>query len=153
MKHAPIVLFLTLLAIAAGCTTRTAQTPDGKVIYKSTRFGNKEAIKRVEYRAPDGSVFILDGYSSDQVEGMGIIAEAAARGAVQGMTGGAGTAGAASKAPVPKMEINEFGAFVPPASGGFFNAPNFPLPGQPVLQLDGKTITTNTYRPLNELRK
>lgn len=117
MKHAPIVL-LTLLAIAAGCTTRTAQTPDGKVIYKSTRFGNKEAIKRVEYRAPDGSLFILEGYSSDQVEGMGIVAEAAARGAVQGMTGGGGSAVPLSSIPVgmkmvpkddpskPQLEVN-----------------------------------------------
>lgn len=71
----------------AGCTTRTAKTPDGRVIYTSTRFGNKEAIRRVEYRAPDGSVFILEGYASDQVEGLGIVTEAAARGAVQGLTG------------------------------------------------------------------
>lgn len=144
---------LLLALIIAGCTTRTAQTPDGKVIYKSTRFGNKEAIKRVEYRGADGVVFILEGYSSDQVEGMGIVAEAAARGAVQGMTGGAGTAGAATKAPVQKMEISEFGAFVPPASGGYVLTPNFPLPGQPVLLFDGKTITTNIYRPLDGLRK
>lgn len=121
------------------------------VIYKSTRVGNKEAIKRVEYRGADGAVFILEGYASDQVEGLGIVTEAAARGAVQGLTGGAGTAGASAKAPVQKMEINEFGAFVPPAPGGFFNAPNFPLPGQPVLQWDGKAITTNIYRPLSEV--
>jgi hypothetical protein len=78
---------LLLALVIAGCTTRTAQTPDGKVIYKSTRFGNKEAIKRVEYHGADGVVFILEGYSADQVEGMSIIAESAARGAVQGMTG------------------------------------------------------------------
>lgn len=76
---APSMLLVIALALMAGCTTRTAQTPDGKVIYKSTRVGNKEAIKRVEYRGADGVVFILEGYSSDQVEGMGIIAEAAAR--------------------------------------------------------------------------
>lgn len=85
-------ILLIALAVMAGCATRTAQTPDGKVLYKSTRFGNKEGIKRVEYRGADGAVFILEGYSSDQVEGMGIIAEAAARGAVQGITGGAGGA-------------------------------------------------------------
>lgn len=164
MKHATIVI-LSCLALCAGCTTRTAQTPDGRVIYKSTRVGNKEAIKRVEYRDPDGSVFILEGYSSDQVEGMGIIAEAAARGAVQGMTGGAGGAVPLSSIPAgmkmvpkddpskPQPEIQGFGQFVPPKSGGYFNAPNFPLPGQPVLQWDGKTITTNIYRPLDELRK
>ncbi len=102
MKHAPIVILLTLLAVTAGCTTRTASTPDGWVLYKSTRFGNKEAIKRVEYRGKDGSVFILEGYASDQVEGLGIIAESAARGAVQGITGGAGGGVPAGMKLVPK---------------------------------------------------
>lgn len=83
MKYTVLLLALVFV----GCATRTAQTPDGRVIYKSTRFGNKESIKRVEYRAPDGSVFILEGYSGDQVEGLGIVAEASARGVVQGMTG------------------------------------------------------------------
>lgn len=78
---------ILLVAVACGCSTRTAQTPDGRVLYKSTRFGNKESIRRVEYRAPDGSVFILEGFAGDQVEGLGIVTEAAARGAVQGLTG------------------------------------------------------------------
>lgn len=81
------ILPILLAAIACGCSTRTAQTPDGRVLYKSTRFGNKESIRRVEYRAPDGSVFILEGFAGDQVEGLGIVTEAAARGAVQGLTG------------------------------------------------------------------
>lgn len=84
-------LLIVGVVALAGCTTRTAQTPDGRVLYKSTRFGNKEAIKRVEYRTKDGTVFILEGFSSDQVEGLGIVTEAAARGAVQGMTGQAGS--------------------------------------------------------------
>ena len=92
-------ILLVALALLAGCTTRTAQTPDGRVLYKSTRFGNKEAIKRVEYRSKDGTVFILEGFSSDQVEGLGIVTEAAARGAVQGLTGQAG--GLAKPATIP----------------------------------------------------
>lgn len=117
MKHASILL-IACIALVQACTTRTAQTPDGKVLYKSTRFGNKEAIKRVEYRGADGAVFILEGYSSDQVEGMGIVAEAAARGAVQGLTGGGGSALSGSAVPAgmklvpkddpstPKLEVN-----------------------------------------------
>lgn len=76
-----------LVALAgAGCTTRTLTLPGGGT-YKSTRFGNKEAIKRVEFHGPKGEVFILEGYAGDQVEGLGIVTEAAARGAVQGLTG------------------------------------------------------------------
>lgn len=155
MKHAPIVIFLTLLAIAAGCTKRMIEIPTkfGPVKYDSSRVGNKESIKEVVFTAPDGSSLTIKGFSGNQVDALEAVAEGTARGTAQGLTGGAGTAGAATKAPVQKMEISEFGAFVPPASGGFFNTPNFPLPGQPVLQWDGKTITTNIYRPLDELRK
>lgn len=162
MNMKPSILLIAL-ALLAGCSTRTAQTPDGRVLYKSTRFGNKESIRRVEYRAPDGSVFILEGFAGDQVEGLGIVTEAAARGAVQGLTGQAG--GLAKPATIPEgmkvvpkddpskpqPEIQGFGQFVPPQSGGFITVPNFPFPGQPVLQWDGKNITTNVYRPNMEV--
>ncbi len=87
------------LACLVGCSARKAMTPDGRVLYKSTRFGNRESIKRVEYRGPDGAVFIMEGFSGDQVEGMSMVAEASARGAVQGITGGAGGASALRSAP------------------------------------------------------
>lgn len=81
-------LLIASLFAFCGCTTRTLTMPDGREVYKSTRFGNKESIKRVEYRSAKGEVFILEGYDSDQVQAIGIAAEAAARGAVSGLTGG-----------------------------------------------------------------
>lgn len=81
-----IVVVLSWLAFTAdGCATRTISI--GGATYKSTRFGNKEQIGEVEVRQGT-NVFILRGYRADQVEAIGIAAEAAARGAVSGMTGG-----------------------------------------------------------------
>jgi len=68
-----------------GCSVRKASMPDGRVLYQSTRFGNKESIKRVEFRSEGGALFVLEGYASDQVEAIGIAAEAAARGAVSAL--------------------------------------------------------------------
>lgn len=84
----PILLAgVVILATAlAGCTTRTLTLPGGGT-YKSTRFGNKETMRRVEYVSPKGERFILEGFAGDQVEGLGVVTEAAARGAVQGLTG------------------------------------------------------------------
>jgi hypothetical protein len=83
---------IALLAacLAFGCTTRKAALPDGRVLYQSTRFGNKEAIKRVEFRSAAGDVFVLEGYASDQVEAIGVAVEAAARGAVGALVPSAG---------------------------------------------------------------
>lgn len=76
---------LTLLIVVNGCSTRTLTLPDGRVIYKSVRFGMKEAIKRVEYKDANGQSFVLEGYASDQVEALGVVTEAAVRGAVSGV--------------------------------------------------------------------
>lgn len=86
-KSAPIAL-VAAIGILTACTSRTFTLPDGSPIYKSHRFGNRESIKRVEYRSKDGSVFIMEGYGSDQVEAIAAGVEAGARGAVQGLMGG-----------------------------------------------------------------
>ena len=59
--------------------------PDGRVIYKSIRFGMREAIKKVEFHDANGQTFILEGYASDQVEALGVVTEAAVRGAISGV--------------------------------------------------------------------
>ena len=76
MKYLALILLLT-----AGCATRTVTLPDGSILYKSTRLGNKEQIKRLEFRH-GADVFILEGYSSDQVEALGIVTEAAVKAAI-----------------------------------------------------------------------
>ncbi len=70
-----------LLLLLAGCATRTVTLPDGSVLYKSSRFGNKEQIKRIEFRH-GADVFILEGYSSDQVEVLSAVTEAAVKAAI-----------------------------------------------------------------------
>lgn len=98
---------LLIIAIAlCGCTTRTLTLPDGREVYKSTRFGNKESIKRVEYRGAKGEIFVLEGYDSDQVQAIGIAAEAAARGAVSGLTGGYKLA-PKNDASEPQLELDQ----------------------------------------------
>lgn len=62
-------------------------TTNAVATYTSTRLGNNEALKEVRFEGPNGEVFIIQGWSGNQTEGMGIIAEASARGAVQGLTG------------------------------------------------------------------
>jgi len=79
-------LALVALIAITGCTTRTVTLPDGSVLYKSSRFGNKEQIRRLEFRHGT-DVFILEGYSSDQVEALGIVTKAAVEGAISGMKG------------------------------------------------------------------
>lgn len=81
---------LILLAVDVGCSVRTATLPDGRVLYSSKRFGTKEQIKRVEFRGSKGEVFILEGYAGDQVEALGVVTEAAVKGAVSAAVPGAG---------------------------------------------------------------
>lgn len=84
------------LALVAGCTSRNLSMPTkaGPFVYESQRLGNKETIKEATFVGADGSSFTLRGFTSDQVEALGVVAESAARGAVQAMTGqGGGTAG------------------------------------------------------------
>jgi len=73
------LLIIPLLLV--GCATRTVTLPDGSVLYKSSRFGNKEQIKRLEFRH-GSDVFILEGYSSDQVEALGVVTKAAVEAAI-----------------------------------------------------------------------
>lgn len=76
----PKILSATIsLCVFCGCTTR--EITIGGSHYKSSRFGNKEAISEIEFRRGD-EVFIVRGWKSDQVEAIGIAVEAAARGAV-----------------------------------------------------------------------
>jgi hypothetical protein len=70
------------LILSAGCTTREFTFGDMK--YKSTRFGNKERIKSIEFRHGDDLIKIV-GYSNDQVEALGIVTEAAVTAAIKSM--------------------------------------------------------------------
>lgn len=84
-----ILAIACIAIIAAGCTTRTATLPDGRVIYKSARFATDEKMKRVEFRSAGGDVFVMEGYSGNQTDAIGIAVEAAVKGALAGSTGGA----------------------------------------------------------------
>jgi hypothetical protein len=75
-------LLSIIILLACSCSTRRATLPDGRVLYESTRIGTKEQVKHVEFRSASGDVFIMDGYASDGVEALGIVTEAAVRGAV-----------------------------------------------------------------------
>jgi hypothetical protein len=81
MKLRAIAL-MTLIGCGFGCTIREVATPDGKILYKSTRFGNKETIGSIEYTFPDGSRFVLKGFGSDQVSALGVVTEAAVKAAI-----------------------------------------------------------------------
>lgn len=98
MKRLPI-LALVLVGIGTGCSTRSLVTPDGQYLFRSQRLGNREQIKELVYRTPDGSEFVLRGYSADQVEALSAVAEASARGAVSGINpaAGAGNLGLAAR--------------------------------------------------------
>lgn len=76
------ILILALIGCGNACTVREIATPDGKVLYKSTRFGNKETIGSIEYVFPDGSRFVLKGFGSDQVSALGVVTEAAVKAAI-----------------------------------------------------------------------
>lgn len=84
-------LILLCLAVLCGCSTRSLITPDGKYVYRSQRLGNREQVKELIYRTPDGSEFVMRGYSADQVEALSAVAEASARGAVSGINPAAGS--------------------------------------------------------------
>lgn len=89
----------TLSLLTIGCSTRSLVTPDGKYLFQSQRLGNREQIKELVYRTPDGSEFVMRGYSADQVEALSAVAEASARGAVSGINpaAGAGNLGLAAR--------------------------------------------------------
>jgi hypothetical protein len=77
-----IPLLLLLVLALTGCSSRQLATPDGKYLFRSQRLGNREQIKELVYRTPDGSEFVMRGYSSDQVEALAAVTEAAVRGAI-----------------------------------------------------------------------
>lgn len=83
-------LVTLLFLFAFGCSSRKATLPDGRVLYQSLRFGTKEQVKHVEFRSAQGDVFVMDGYASDQVEALGVVTEAAVKGAVSAAVPGAG---------------------------------------------------------------
>lgn len=83
---------MLVAVVLSGCSSRTVSHPaTGQKIYESTRFGNKESVKRVEYTGPNGERFVLEGYQSDQAEGLGIVAYSTARGVAEGFGGGGGS--------------------------------------------------------------
>lgn len=77
--------FIAIALLAAGCSIRTATLPDGRVLYSSKRFGNRESIKRIEFRDENGVTFIMEGYLSDQAEALGEVAERTAEGVAKGL--------------------------------------------------------------------
>jgi len=127
-----ILASLCLLAVAAGCTTRTATLPDGRVLYKSARFATDENMKRVEFRTKAGDVFILEGYAGNQTDAIGIAVEAAVKAALASSTGGASAlrSGPPAVPPgyklVPVDDPSEPKLEVEPTSGQSMNAPFFP---------------------------
>lgn len=84
---------LLCLALFCGCSSRHLLTPDGKYVFRSERLGNREQIKELIYRTPEGAEFVMRGYASDQVEAMAAVTEAAVRGAVSGGNPAAGAGG------------------------------------------------------------
>lgn len=87
-------LLLTVLAfLLFGCSSRTVTAPDGALLFKSSRLGVKEAIKEFEYSTPAGARVVLKGYSSDQVEALVAVTEAAVRAAINSAAPGAGSLG------------------------------------------------------------
>ena len=87
-------LLLTILAfLAFGCSSRTVTTPDGALLFKSSRLGVKENVKGLEYTTPAGARLVLTGYTSDQVEALVAVTEAAVRTAINSAAPGAGAGG------------------------------------------------------------
>jgi len=62
-----IITIIGLLALTAGCTTRTIMW--NGATYKSARFGNKELIGGIEIRSGT-NVFKVDSFKSDQVQAL-----------------------------------------------------------------------------------
>ena len=93
-RISPILTAGIGLLLVAGCAQRKISMPTkpGPFVFDSATFGNKESFKEATFIGADGTTFTLKGFSSDQVEALGVVAEAAARGAVQAFTGGAGGA-------------------------------------------------------------
>ena len=87
-KTAVSVIASVMISALSGCSTRTVDLSSGGPIYKSSRFGSKESVREIEYRAPDGSYVRLVGYTSDLAEGLSVVAYSAAKGAVEGASGG-----------------------------------------------------------------
>lgn len=84
-------LLLTVLAfLLFGCSSRTVTTPDGALLFKSSRLGVKENVKGLEYTTPSGAKLVLKGYSSDQVEALVAVTETAVRTAINSAAPGAG---------------------------------------------------------------
>ena len=73
---------IALLALC-GCTVREIQI--GDYYYKSSRFGNKEQIGEITVEHPDGTVFRVKAYQSDQVTALGVVTEAAVSAAIKGV--------------------------------------------------------------------
>lgn len=87
-------LLLTIFALLVfGCSSRTVTTPDGALLFKSSRLGVKENVKGLEYTTPSGAKLVLTGYTSDQVEALTAVTEAAVRAAISSAAPGAGSLG------------------------------------------------------------
>lgn len=96
-------LLLVGLIGLCGCSYRKLEIPykvggtNSVASYRSGRLGNNEALKRVEFRGPNGESFIIEGWSGNQSESMAMVAEGATRGAVAGFTGQYNQAGRATQ--------------------------------------------------------
>lgn len=86
-------ILLLLVVCACGCQYRKIKIPykagttNAVATYTSAGFGNKEGLKEVTFKGPNGEQFTITGFSRNQVDGLEKFSEGAARGAVQGMMG------------------------------------------------------------------
>lgn len=79
-------LFLCAFAAIVGCTRRTFYDR-GLPVYRHESFGTRQNISELSATIDSNGVrtIKLKGFSSDQVEALGIVAEKAAEGAVRAM--------------------------------------------------------------------
>lgn len=83
-QMAAVAGWLLAVVLLTGCSTVSYTGPDGERFSRRTFLSSTKVGQAVLVR-PDGTRIELIGYGSDQVSGAALIAEAAARGAVQGV--------------------------------------------------------------------
>lgn len=79
-RSTPLVWITVTAVLATGCAVREFRL--GDAVYKSSRFGNREAIAQVEL-THNGTTFIMRGYQGDQVEGLRVAVDAAVTAALR----------------------------------------------------------------------
>ncbi len=73
---------LTLSLLLTGCTH--TEFKFGQASLKTTRFGTQTKLGKINFKQGTNE-FSLEGYTSDQVEGLKAVAEGVAKGLAQGV--------------------------------------------------------------------